>query len=115
MKTSMVISGDASGETPSPDHIAEATARCLRAAIPHEMGGVVFLSGGQSSEQATLNLNAIAKLGPYPWPLTFCFARGLQYPALEIWAGKDENLATARAAFLDRLKANAAASMGHFG
>lgn len=115
MKTSMVIPGDASGQIAPPEHVAEATARCLRATIPHEMGGVVFLSGGQSGDQATLNLNAIAKLGPYPWPLTFCFARGLQYPAIEIWAGKDENLPQARTVFLNHLKANAAASMGHFG
>ncbi|MCW1891786.1 MAG: fructose-bisphosphate aldolase class I [Candidatus Uhrbacteria bacterium] len=115
MKTSMIVPGDTSGQVASPDHVAEATARCLRATIPDEMGGVVFLSGGQTSEQATLNLNAIAKLGPYPWPVTFCYARALQYPALEIWAGKDELLPEARTAFLERLKANAAASMGHFG
>jgi fructose-bisphosphate aldolase, class I len=114
VKTSMVLPGKASGSAATPEQIAEATVRCLRAAIPEGVGGVVFLSGGQSSEQATLNLNAIAKHGPFPWPLTFCYARALQYPATDIWAGKDENLEKARAAFLDRLKANAAASTGNF-
>jgi fructose-bisphosphate aldolase class I len=112
VKTSMVVPGDESGQPMNPDQIAEATARCLRASIPDEIGGVVFLSGGQSSEQATANLNAIAKLGPYPWNVTFCYARGLQYPAIDVWAGKDENLDKAREAFLERLKANAAASIG---
>jgi fructose-bisphosphate aldolase, class I len=114
VKTSMVLPGKDSGQPIIPEQIAEATVRCLRASIPHAVGGVVFLSGGQSSEQATVNLNAIAKHGPFPWPLTFCFARALQYPATDIWAGKDENLEKARAAFLDRLKANAAASTGNF-
>ena len=115
MKTSMVIPGDESGAAMDPGVIAEATSRCLRAAIPEDMGGVVFLSGGQTGDQATLNLNAIKKLGPYPWPVTFCFARALQYPALDIWAGDDANLPKAREAFLARLKACSAASTGNFG
>ncbi len=114
VKTSMVVPGKESGTLATPEQIAEATTRCLRSAIPKGVGGVVFLSGGQTSEQATLNLNAIAKLGPFEWPLTFCYARALQYPATDLWAGKDENLATARAAFIERLKANAAASTGNF-
>ncbi len=114
VKTSMVIPGKASGSAATPDQVADATVRCLRAAIPEGVGGVVFLSGGQTPEQATLNLNAIAKHGPFPWPLTFCYARALQYPATEIWAGKDENLPKAREAFIERLKANAAASTGNF-
>lgn len=112
MKTSMVVPGSESGQPMNPEQVAEATARCLRASIPEDVAGVVFLSGGQGSEEATANLNAIAKLGPYPWPVTFCFARGLQYPAIDIWAGKDKNVERARAAFLERLKANAAASIG---
>jgi fructose-bisphosphate aldolase class I len=112
IKTSMVVPGDTSGQAMNPEQIAEATSRCLRASIPDGVGGVVFLSGGQTPEQATANLNAIAKLGPYPWPVTFCYARALQYPAIDIWAGKDENVGKAREAFLERLKANAAASIG---
>lgn len=114
VKTSMAVPGDTSGQGMVPDHVAEVTARALRAALPHEIGGVVFLSGGQTSEEAVLNLNAIANLGPYPWPVTFCYARALQYPAIEVWAGKDENLPKAREAFMDRLRACAAASTGNY-
>jgi fructose-bisphosphate aldolase, class I len=114
VKTSMAVPGKESGQPMNPEVVAEATARCLRAAIPRGVGGVVFLSGGQTPEQATLNLNAIAKLGPFEWPLTFCYARALQYPATDIWAGNDANLPTARAAFIERLRANAAASTGNF-
>lgn len=114
VKTSMAVPGDTSGQAMVPEHVAEMTSRVLRNALPHELGGVVFLSGGQTSEEAVLNLNAIAKLGPYPWPVTFCYARALQYPAIEVWAGKDENLPKAREAFMDRLKACAAASTGNY-
>lgn len=114
VKTSMVLPGAESGAAVNPEQVADATKRCLRAAIPEGVGGVVFLSGGQTPEQATLNLNAIAKHGPFPWPLTFCYARALQYPATDLWAGKDENLPKARQAFLERLRANAAASTGNF-
>jgi fructose-bisphosphate aldolase class I len=115
VKTSMAVPGDVSGQQMIPDHVAEVTARVLRSALPHELGGAVFLSGGQTSEQAVLNLNAIAKLGPYPWPVTFCYARALQYPAIEVWAGKDENLPNAREAFLNSLRSCSAASTGNFG
>ncbi|MFA5129895.1 MAG: class I fructose-bisphosphate aldolase [Patescibacteria group bacterium] len=115
MKTSMIVPGDESGAVMDPNLIAEATSRVLRATIPENMGGVVFLSGGQTGDQATLNLNAIKKLGPYPWLVTFCYARALQYPALDVWAGKDENLPQAREAFLARLKACSAASTGNLG
>jgi fructose-bisphosphate aldolase class I len=112
VKTSMVVPGSESGQPMNPDQVGEATARCLRASIPEETGGVVFLSGGQTSDQATANLNAVAKHGPFPWNVTFTFARALQYPAIEIWAGKDENIGKAREAFMERLRANAAASIG---
>jgi len=115
VKTSMVVPGKDSGQPMVPEQIADATVRCLRAAIPDRVGGVVFLSGGQSADQATMNLNAIAQHGPFPWPLTFCYARALQYPAVEVWGGKDENLDRARDAFMLRLKANSAASTGNFG
>jgi fructose-bisphosphate aldolase class I len=72
----------------------------------------VFLSGGQTTEQATLNLAAItkeAKAKNAPWPLTFSYARALQDEALTIWAGKDENVPAAREAFIARLKKEVAA------
>lgn len=115
VKTSMAVPGDKSKQMMVPEHVAEVTSRVLRSVLPHEIGGVVFLSGGQTSEQAMMNLNVIAKLGPYPWPVTFCYARALQYPAIEIWAGKDENLSKAREAFFESLRACAAASTGSLG
>ncbi len=114
LKTSMVVPGSESGEPMDPLKIGEATARCLRASVPDELGGVVFLSGGQTPKQATENLNAIAKLGPFAWPLTFSYARALQGPSLEIWQGKDENISTAGEVFLKRLKLNCAANRGEY-
>lgn len=114
VKTSMALPGDESGHAQDPEHVAEATSRALRNGISPDIGGVVFLSGGQTSDQATINLNAIAKRGPYSWPVTFCYARALQYPAIDIWQGKEENIEKAREAFLGRLQANAAASTGNY-
>ncbi len=76
-------------------------------AVPRNIGGVVFLSGGQTPDQATANLAAIIKLGKernIPWPMTFSYARALQEEALEIWKGEPANVPAARAAFLARLK-----------
>ncbi|MFA6354775.1 MAG: class I fructose-bisphosphate aldolase [Candidatus Paceibacterota bacterium] len=112
LKTSMVIPGNKSGEPMDSNKIAEATVRCLRASVPNELGGVVFLSGGQTPIQATENLNVIAKLGPFPWPLSFSYARALQGPSLKIWQGKDENIPVAQAEFIKRLKLNSAAVKG---
>lgn len=114
LKTSMVVPGNKSGEPMDPAKIAEGTARCLKTAVPENLGGVVFLSGGQTPVQATENLNAIAKLGPYPWPLSFSYARALQGPSLEIWKGEDSNIPAAQEVFLKRLKLNCAANRGEY-
>ena len=66
----------------------------------------MFLSGGQSVEQATENLAEVTKNGPFPWPVTFSFARALQDPALFAWKGDNANFAEAQEAFLQRIKAN---------
>ena len=78
----------------------------LKQHVPHGLAGVVFLSGGQTTEQATQNLAEIIKNGPYPWPISFSFARALQDPALEAWKGDNSNVQEAQKAFLSRLKAN---------
>lgn len=88
LKTSMVLPGKDSGQAMEADDVAERTSRVLKEHVPEELGGVVFLSGGQTSEQAFTNLNRIAKKGPYPWGLTFSFSRALQDPVLKAWAGK---------------------------
>jgi fructose-bisphosphate aldolase, class I len=106
LKTSMALSGNKSGHSDSPEEIAEHTLGALMETVHTDIAGVVFLSGGQSTEQATENLRAITKLAKEknaPWPLTFSYARALQDEALTSWAGKDENLPHAREVFLERL------------
>ncbi len=114
LKTSMVLAGSGSRRPSGPEEVGEATARMLRDAVPTDTAGVVFLSGGQTSMQATQNLNAIARRGPFPWPMTFSFARALQEPALGIWHGQPDHLAAARAVFLKRLKLDVLASFGKY-
>jgi fructose-bisphosphate aldolase class I len=112
VKTSMALSGSESGREDSPEEVAEDTLGALMEAIPATVPGIVFLSGGQSADQATRNLAAITKLAREknaPWPLTFSYSRALQDEALRTWAGKEENIPTAREAYLARLKAVASA------
>lgn len=108
LKCNMVLAGKRFGLGPqsTPAEVGEMTANVLRAHVPASLAGVVFLSGGQSVEQATDNLQAVTNNGPYPWPVTFSFARALQDPALEAWNGNNDNADAARAAFAARLKAN---------
>lgn len=106
LKTAMTLSGNRSGHTDTPEEVAKDTVEALIAHVPRHIPGIVFLSGGQTPDQATANLAAIsayAKEKNAPWPLTFSFARALQDEALSIWAGKPENVDAARKAFLDRL------------
>lgn len=106
LKVNMILAGK-NYETPSaPEEVGRATAEVLKNHVPAELAGVVFLSGGQTVEQATENLAAVEKNGPFPWPVTFSFARALQDPALYAWAGNNKNTDLARQAFLDRLITN---------
>ena len=113
LKTSMVLSGSTSGKKDSPEEVAEDTLAALIKSVPRQVAGITFLSGGQTSDQATDNLSAICRLsrnnGGIPWPLSFSFARALQEEALSVWKGKSENVADARVAFLERLKKVSAA------
>ena len=113
VKTSMALSGADSKKKDTPEEVAESTLDALMKSVPKQVAGIVFLSGGQSPDQATANLAAIVKLAREknaPWPLTFSFARALQDEALEIWRGHEENIDAARAAFLARLAKVAAAA-----
>ena len=106
LKTSMVLSGSESGRTDTPEEVAEDTLAALMATVPAKLAGIVFLSGGQTPDQATENLRAIGKLAREkgaPWPVTFSFARALQSEALLLWKGKDANVEVAREAFIARL------------
>ena len=86
-----------------PNDVAERTVRALHDHVPHELGGVVFLSGGQTPTQAFLNLDAIAKKGPHPWGLTFSFSRALQGPVLKYWAEHREDTKGAMDIFAHQL------------
>lgn len=112
LKTAMALSGSTSGRTDTPEEVAKDTVAVLLECVPKHLAGVVFLSGGQTPDQATENLAAItreAKTANAPWPLTFSYARALQDEALALWKGKEENVSAARAAFLERLKKVSAA------
>lgn len=113
LKTSMVLPGKASGVKAAPLEVAQATLRTLKNSVPSELPGIVFLSGGQSPDEATANLNEINKLkNGAPWELSFSFARALQNEAMEAWAGKDENVKKAQDVFLERAKKVSLARQG---
>jgi len=100
----------------TPEVIAEHTVQALRRTVPAAVPGIVFLSGGQSEEEATLNLNAMNKLEVLkPWTLSFSFGRALQQSTLKTWGGKEENITKAQEAFLARCKANSEATLGKYG
>ena len=103
LKCNMVLAGKNSAHPSTPTEVGTHTAEVLKNHVPSELAGVVFLSGGQTPEQATDNLAAITNNGPYPWPVTFSFARALQDPALYAWKGDNANTKAAQTAFLDRL------------
>lgn len=114
LKTSMALSGSESGKKDTPEEVAEDTIGALMQSVPKQVAGIVFLSGGQTPEEATANLAAItrkAKEMNAPWPLTFSYARALQEEALSIWSGKEENVPAARKAFMERL-AKVSAALG---
>lgn len=107
LKTAMALSGAATGKRDTPEEVAEDTVGALIESVPRQIAGVVFLSGGQTPDQATENLAAIttqAKKVGAPWPLTFSYARALQEEALAVWKGKPEFVDAARDSFLKRLK-----------
>ena len=106
LKVNMVLEGKKRERQSTPEEVGKNTADVLRAAVPKDLAGVVFLSGGQSVEQATANLQAVTNNGPFPWPVTFSFARALQDPALQAWKGDNANCDAAREAFKERLIAN---------
>jgi fructose-bisphosphate aldolase class I len=112
LKTSMALSGKESGVKAAPADVAAATLRALTASVPKEIPGIVFLSGGQTPQEATANLNEMAKRGPHPWQLTFSYARALQDPAMDAWAGQEANVGKAQEAFAARVRETALAREG---
>ncbi|KAK4743263.1 hypothetical protein SAY87_001264 [Trapa incisa] len=114
LKPNMVTPGSDALKV-APEVIAEYTVRALQRTVPAAVPAIVFLSGGQSEEEASLNLNAMNKLkGKKPWSLSFSFGRALQQSTLKAWAGKEENVPKAKKAFFARCKANSQATLGTY-
>src|SRR6476659_2332319 len=114
LKPNMVLSGYDNAEQAPHEHVAEETIRCFKRHVPAAVPGIVFLSGGQSDEDATANLNAMNAIGPHPWQLSFSYGRALQAPALKAWGGKPENVDAAQRAYYHRAKLNSAARTGMY-
>jgi fructose-bisphosphate aldolase class I len=114
LKPNMVLAGYASADQPGDEQVAEMTVRCLRRHVPAAVPGIVFLSGGQSDEDATSRLNAMNAGDPQPWQLSFSYGRALQAPALKAWGGEDANVGDAQQAFARRARLNGAARSGSY-
>jgi fructose-bisphosphate aldolase class I len=110
----MVLPGTDCPDQADDETIAGMTVDVLRRSVPAAVPGIVFLSGGQSDEQATARLDAINRRGPQPWELSFSFGRALQAPVLRAWAGDDANRAAAQAALVHRAALNGAARYGSY-
>jgi fructose-bisphosphate aldolase class I len=114
LKPNMVLPGYNAPVQASPGEVADATLACFRRTVPAAVPGIVFLSGGQSEQRATENLNAINATQPLPWQISFSYGRALQAAALTAWAGKPANVVDAQRAFHRRAKLNAAARAGRY-
>ncbi|HET8765050.1 MAG TPA: class I fructose-bisphosphate aldolase [Rhodanobacter sp.] len=115
LKTSMVIPGKSCEEQADVEEVAEATVRVLKTCVPASLPGIVFLSGGQTDQQSTAHLNAMNRIGPHPWPLSFSYGRAMQQAALKLWA-KDmkANYAEAQKTVHARAKDNGLAALGQW-
>lgn len=114
LKPNMVIGGMKCARLESVQRIAEATVRCMIRYVPAAVPGIVFLSGGQSAEDATDHLNAINIMGPHPWQVSFSYGRALQAPVLETWKGQESNVAAAQKTLLKRCRLNGLAREGKY-
>ena len=117
LKPNMVLSGKNADERASSEEVAEKTLACLMNTVPSSVPGIVFLSGGQSDEEATINLNSIniaAKSVAAPWQLSFSYGRGLQAAPLKEWNGKDGNAKAAQSSFYQRAEVTSAAREGTY-
>jgi len=114
LKPNMVLSGYDASDRAGVQEVAEATLQCFYKHVPAAVPGIVFLSGGQTDEDATAHLNAMNAMGPHPWELSFSYGRALQAPALKAWGGKPENVEAAQRAYYHRAKMNGAARTGMY-
>ena len=112
LKPNMVTAGSLCESQASIADVAEMTLRCLKANVPSDLPGITFLSGGQSDLNSTAHLDAMNKIGGFPWKLSFSYGRALQQAALKSWLGKIENMPSAQAALSHRALMNKLAAQG---
>ena len=115
LKASMVLPGTTSGEKASVEEVAAATLQCLKSTVPATLPGIVFLSGGQSDQDATAHLDAMNRMGPNPWPLSFSYGRAMQSAALKLWS-QDlvGNVGKAQETVFARARDNGLAALGQW-
>ena len=114
LKPNMTIPGKKSPKRASVEEVAEKTLRVLKECVPAAVPGIAFLSGGQSDEEATAHLDAMNKMGPTPWHVSFSYGRALQAAPQKTWSGKSENVAAAQRAFSHRAMMNSLAALGQW-
>src|SRR5688500_14510868 len=115
LKASMVVPGKDCAEQASVEEVAESTLMCLKSAVPAILPGIVFLSGGQSDHDATAHLDAMNRMGPNPWPLSFSYGRAMQQAALKLWAqDMAGNFAKAQQTVYERARDNGLAALGQW-
>lgn len=114
LKTSMILPGKDCPQQADLDTIAKQTIEGLKEGVPDNIGGVVFLSGGQGDVEATERLNRMNQIGGFPWALSFSYGRSIQRPALKIWSENMENVKEAQAALTERGKLNGLAALGKY-
>jgi fructose-bisphosphate aldolase class I len=114
LKPNMVLSGKDCPQQASVQEVAEATVRCLKCVVPAAVPGIVFLSGGQTDQQATEHLNAMNRITDLPWQLSFSYGRALQAPVLKAWKGEAGNVGAAQQAFHHRAMCNSKARFGRY-
>ena len=114
LKPNMVLSGKDCPQQASVQEVAEATVRCMKRVVPAAVPGIVFLSGGQTDQQATEHLNAMNQIEDLPWQLSFSYGRALQAPVLKAWKGDPAKVADAQKAFHHRAMCNSKARFGKY-
>jgi fructose-bisphosphate aldolase class I len=113
LKASMVVPGKDCPDQADVEEVAESTVMCLKSTVPAILPGIVFLSGGQSDEDATAHLDAMNRLGALPWPLSFSYGRAMQQAALKLWSEDLKgNFAKAQSTVYARAKDNGLAALG---
>ena len=114
LKPNMVVCGKKCGKRASVEEVAHRTIEALKATVPSSVPGIAYLSGGQTDEEATAHLDAMNKIGGFPWKMTFSYGRALQAAPQKAWSGNPANVAAAQRAFAHRARMNSLASVGQW-